>query len=122
MVTFNKGDVILREGQHYSMICQIVTGNCRIEKEVKGSNVAVVLGKMKPDEIFGEINFLTESGASATVIADDDEVDMYFIDGKFLKEKLLITHPKVVVRFYHYLCTILAKRIALREQEGWRKR
>ena len=105
------------------MICQIVSGNCRIEKQLPDQpDISIVLGKMKPGEIFGEITFLTEGPATASVYADDDFVDMYFIDGKYLKETLLETHPQVVVRFYNYLCINLAKRIAQREKEGWRKR
>jgi CRP-like cAMP-binding protein len=123
MLTFAKDDVILREGQKYSLVCQIVNGSCRIEKAVPGSDgVTVELGSLGKGEIFGEINFLTEGRATASVIADEEFVDMYFIDGTYLRDQLFKTHPHVVVRFYHYLCTILASRISQREQEGWGRR
>ena len=121
ILTFSKGDPIMIEGQHYSMICQIVSGTCRIEKQLPDQPISIVLGKMFPGEIFGEITFLTEGTATASVYADED-VDMYFIDGKYLKETLMKTHPHVVVRFYNYLCVNLAKRIAQREKEGWRRK
>lgn len=118
-MTVAKGDTIIQEGQKYSLICQIVSGSCRIEKEVPGSpEEAVVLGLMHPGELFGEITFLTEGVATASVIAEED-VELYFIDGSFLKEELFASHPQLVVRFYHYLCRILSARIAQREQEGW---
>jgi len=118
-MTVAKGDVIIREGQKYSLICQIVSGSCRIEKLVPGSDEEnVVLGVLHPGELFGEITFLTEGVASASVVAEDD-VELYFIDGSYLKDELFLSHPQLVVRFYHYLCRILSARIAQREQEGW---
>ena len=119
ILSFSKGDVILKEGQHYSMIFQILSGSCRIEKTVKENNEYknVILGKMMAGEMFGEVNFLTEAGATATVVADSNVV-MYFIDGEFIKKNLIEADPHLVVRFYHYICTVLAKRILTREQEG----
>lgn len=119
LIKFSPGDIILREGQQYSMICQIATGTCRIEKLVPDSdNISIVLGRISNGEIFGEIQFLTERTASASVIAEDF-VDMYVIDGHFVRDILFKSQPQVTVHFYHYLCSVLSQRVEQREKEGW---
>lgn len=123
IIRFSPGDIIFQEGLKHSIICQITSGTVRIEKLVPGDkNLAVVLDSMGPGEVFGEIQFLTDSVASASVIAQD-YVDMYIIDGDFIKTTLFSANPSLVINFYRYLCMILSKRIIKRESEGWgRKR
>lgn len=116
LMTFSEGDIILEEGKNYMMVCQIASGSCRIEKSVPDSEMSVVLGTMNEGEILGEINFLTGNPASASVIAES-RVDMYVI-GPTIKE-VFSKYPDVVIRFYHFLCSSLAKRIVQREREGW---
>ena len=116
--SFSKGEVIIQENGVYSIIGQIASGVCSIEKQTENGTIA--LGKIGEGEIFGEIQFLTSKSASASVIADSD-VEMYIIDGDFVAGQLFQTDPKIVIKFYHYLCVTIAKRINLRESEGWRR-
>ena len=41
-----------------------------------------VLGRMGFGEVLGTINFLESGGATASVIADEDSVDVYVLEGK----------------------------------------
>lgn len=116
LMTFSEGDAIIEEGKSYMMVCHIASGSCRIEKNLPDSDMSVVLGTMTEGEVFGEINFLTGFLASASVIAES-RVDMYVI-GPTVRD-VFASNPHVVIRFYHYLCTSLAKRIVQREKEGW---
>merc|ERR1712232_420614 len=50
LMTFSKGDVILEEGKNYMMVCQIASGECRIEKNVPESDMSIVLGPMRSGE------------------------------------------------------------------------
>lgn len=118
-LVFHPGDVIVQEGKRYSAIFQIASGSCKIEKAVPGSEShSVVLGILKAGEIFGEMSFFTDNSASATVVAEE-EVEMYMIDGEFVKTSLSKTHPDVMIKFYRYLCSVISRRIEQREEEGW---
>lgn len=116
---FFKNDAILTEGEKVRMICQISSGTCRIEKKhPTEENVSIVIGRLGPGEIFGEINFCTNGTASATVVADSF-VELYFIDAEYLHNEVFPKDPQLVLRFYSYICSVLTKRIVERESEGW---
>lgn len=118
-LVFNAGDVIIQEGKRYSAIFQIASGACKIEKALPGSEShSVVLGTLKAGEIFGEMSFFTEEAASATVVAEE-EVEMYMIDGEYVKTSLSQSNPEVMIKFYRYLCSVISGRIEQREEEGW---
>lgn len=108
-VLYQKDEKIVTEGENYQKIFQIESGSCRIEK-VSNDGVNTVLGTIKEGETFGEISFLEGEGASASVIADGD-VELYIIEGYFINV-LFSTQPGFAGRFYHYLCSILASRLA----------
>jgi len=105
-VVFQKNQTIIEEGQIYQRLYQINKGSCRIEKAKQ------LLGKMSAPEIFGEISFLEggDSGAAATVIPDDSEVELFIIEGYFINV-LFDTQEGFAGRFYYYLCTLLAARL-----------
>ena len=116
IISYKTGDIIFREGEQFPFVCQIASGVCRIEKSTGAEKR--VLGKMVRGEIFGEIQFLTERNASASVFAHTD-VELYRIDGKYVREELFASNPRVVVDFYRYCCATLAKRIDAREKQGF---
>ncbi len=64
-LTFNKNDVVIKEGEVHNRIFQIARGSCRIEKQQTGKP-AIVLGKMTDNEPFGEISFLQGGSATAS--------------------------------------------------------
>jgi len=118
-LSYLAGDVVIHEGKKYSAIFQIASGSCKIEKTVPGHEQhSVVLGRLSAGEIFGEMSFFTNNPASATVLAEDD-VEMYMVDGDFVKTMLAKSHPAIMIKFYRYLCSVLSARIQQREEEGW---
>jgi hypothetical protein len=112
------------------------TGVCRIEKKcpkkkppaenttnTSSANVnqreefeTIVLGTMRDTETFGEISFLEGAPASASVIADSESVTCYIIEGTFINV-LFVAYPSLAGRFYHYLASILARRLRKQERE-----
>jgi CRP-like cAMP-binding protein len=128
ILTFMKGDVIIQQGLYYNVIFQIIRGNCRVEiSETNNDNnyqqssiEKLVELKISQGDIIGEIAMLTGCPADMSVIADDDFVDVYYIDGKYVHDILFQTHPHIVVKFYNYLCLNLVKLISRKEEELWK--
>lgn len=102
-VTFAKGEPVLREGDRSSSLYQIARGSVSIEKN------GVSLRLLEEGHIFGEMSFLERGGqVSANVVAADEKVTVYVIDGGFI-EGLLKVEPGLPGRFYKYLANILAE-------------
>jgi len=113
-----KGTTIIAEGNEFQRIFQIVRGKCRTEAimEVEnGLRKTQSLGSITPNQIFGEVSFVQRKGATATVIADSDEVEMFVIEGYFFK-RLLQIRPELSGRFLHYICSVLQRRINVHDR------
>jgi uncharacterized protein (TIGR02266 family) len=85
--TFEDGQIIFEEGSHGDWVYVIQSGRVEIAKRVEGDKV--VLGVLKPGEIFGEINFFTKTPRAATARAVGRTVvglyDRSFLDEEFNK-------------------------------------
>lgn len=112
--TFTKNQTIIREGEVHNRIFQIAKGKCRIEKTKDDS--ILLLGSMGINEVFGEISFLQEGAATASIVADSDEVDIYIFEGYSINI-LFATQPELASRFFYYLSTMLSSRFEQREKE-----
>lgn len=108
--SFQRNDPIVTEGQIFQRIYQIVDGVCRIEK----AGVSRVLGTMEAGQMFGEISFLISGGATASVIADSEIVEVHVLEGYFINI-LFGMRPEIAGRFYKHLASVLQKRIRSRE-------
>jgi hypothetical protein len=75
---YNQNEIILKQGKEYRGVFQIIKGSCRIEVNGK------VVGKLYEDETFGDVSIIQGGVASASVIADEDEVTLITIDGNYL--------------------------------------
>jgi len=106
-LTFQKDFVIMKEGEEYQRIYQIVRGSCVIEKN------GVALRHLGVGEIFGEMSFIDCTASSASVIATDT-VELFMIEGSTIS-KLLSLKPGLAGRFFKYLATILEERLSQRE-------
>lgn len=118
LLKFQKGDVIIQEGHRHYMICQIVHGTCNIQKILPGSDKPTIVATASEGETLGEIAFIRETTASASVIAKTD-VEMYIIDGLYVRS-LITSNPQLVARIYHFLCCVLTNRITKMESESSR--
>lgn len=71
---------------------------------------------MGEEQTFGEISFLLSGGATASVLADSEIVEVLLLEGYFINI-LFGIHPELAGRFYKYLATTLQRRIRSREEE-----
>lgn len=113
-VTYQKDDIIIKEGEKHRRVFQLLKGEIRFEKLIEGQ--MRVLGKMDKDgdQLFGEISFLEGGKASANVVCDQADTQVAVIEGYFL-ETLFQYYPELSGRFYHYIANILSKRLKQRE-------
>ena len=74
---YQEDEIILTEGAQRRAIFLIKDGVVRVERGHMGFNVEV--SRLHPGEIIGEMSFVEEFGASASVVADSD-VDVDIID------------------------------------------
>jgi len=109
--TFSKDEAIVVEGDSFQRIYQIVEGCCRIEIGGK------VVGFMVTEDTFGEISFLLSGGATASVIADSETVDVYIMEGYFINI-LFGRKQELAGRFYKYLAHELQRRVRIVEENN----
>lgn len=74
LTTYKEGDIILRQGESSRKVYQIVSGICRVEKW--DNNQTQILGRMKAGQMFGEITYFFGGGASVTIIAEEDDMQV----------------------------------------------
>lgn len=105
-VTFRKGETLLQYGKQTKTVYLLVQGSAKIE--VSKASIAEV----GPGEICGEMAFLENGLASATVTAREP-VEAYAIDWATLGD-LFEMFPHLASRLYRSIAVSLSRR--LREQ------
>lgn len=105
---FEPEAVIIKEGEKVNGISVIVAGMVRVEKE-SAAGFKLELARLQRGEIFGEVAFIDQLPASATVTAEQPtrirSINFHTV------EKLLETNPDVFGRFYQSVAVILAGRL-----------
>jgi CRP-like cAMP-binding protein len=114
LVTFNKDEDVVKEGTEMQRIYQIAKGTCRIQITHPTEGPKVV-GSMETGALFGEMSFLEGKGATASVIADSETVEMYILEGHFINI-VFAANPDLSGRFYAYLASVIAERLNAREK------
>jgi CRP-like cAMP-binding protein len=113
-VTFQKDEIVIQKGRQTKLVYLLVKGTARIEADFK-----VRIAQIGPGQISGEMAFLENSSASATVTAEE-ELQAYAIEWSALGD-LFELFPHLASRFYRSVAVILARR--LRDQiigEAWK--
>lgn len=106
-LTFPKGETILAQGSQTRSIYLLVQGYASVESSHAGQGI--YLNQIGPGEIFGEISFLENLGATASVIASET-AEVQVITEQYLLS-LLNSVPGLATRFYHSLALTLAQRL-----------
>lgn len=104
---YRRGDVILQEGGHQRALRIVNSGTVRVEQAQNGRGIALAL--LGPGEIFGEMGFVENAPASASVVAQDDCV-IDVIEGEAL-QSVMASEPGFAVRFYHSIAITLIRRL-----------
>src|SRR5919202_1010241 len=105
---FERNQPILEEGSHRAALFLMVRGASRVERAHFGRGVA--FGRLGPGDVFGESSFLDATPASASILADEDEVEVAVVDGPRLYS-LLASVPGFASRFYQSVAATLAQRL-----------
>jgi CRP-like cAMP-binding protein len=103
-VTFKKGDVLVPRSQKSNGVYLLLKGTARVQ--IPSLATVRAIG---PGEICGEMSFLEDAPASASVIAEGD-VEAYHLD-RLALESLFELFPHLASRFYRSLATNLSQRL-----------
>jgi len=103
-VRFKKGEILIPKGKKENGVYLLLKGTARVQIPLQ--TVAPVIG---PGEICGEMSFLEDAPASASVIAEGD-VEAYHLDHPTL-QSLFELFPHLASRFYRSLATNLSRRL-----------
>lgn len=106
-VTFSLGREIIAQGAPLNNIYIIRRGSAAVE--LNGSRSKVVLAVLGEGDICGEMGFVQQGIASASVVAQMD-VDADEVSVRDLQQ-LTATYPGLAARLYHSLAGILADRL-----------
>ncbi len=106
-IEYERDHLILEEGSLRQAIFIIIKGRVRVQRVHSEKEIAYV--HLGPGEIFGEMSFIENLGASASVYADEN-VSVQYIEGRHLNS-LIASVPGFGTRFYQSLAIILARRL-----------
>jgi extracellular factor (EF) 3-hydroxypalmitic acid methyl ester biosynthesis protein len=101
---FKKDDVLVQAGKQNKTVYLLVKGNARVESSAKA-----FIARIEPGEIFGEMSFLENGVASASVTAAG-ELDVCAIEWSSLHD-LFELYPHLGSRFYRSLAVNLSRRL-----------
>jgi|ERR1022692_4550949 CRP-like cAMP-binding protein len=117
-VTFGLGEEIIAEGAPLDSLYIIRSGSAAVE--LNGAHSKVVLAVLERNDICGEMGFVQEGVASASVVAQADvEADNLSVQDL---RQLTDTYPGLAARLYHSLASILAQRLVHTSAELMRLR
>jgi CRP-like cAMP-binding protein len=102
-VQFKDGAILIQKGKRANGVYLLLKGSARVVIPSKPSRT------LGPGEICGEMSFLEDSAASASVIAEGD-VEAYHLDRPTL-QSLFELYPHLGSRFYRSLATNLSHRL-----------
>ena len=106
-VTYVAGEVVLNEGKETPGIFVLRSGRVKIEKRY--SKLPHTVTTLGPGEVFGEVSFIDDYLASASVIAlEASEADLLAKADVF---SLLASVPGLSSRFYQSLALKLSERL-----------
>jgi CRP-like cAMP-binding protein len=111
-ICFEKDQFLIREGSAAKTIYLLRTGKVRVERNNGGGRALLVT--LGPGSIFGEMAFIEDALASATVVADS-KVEVDALEVPDLKQ-MFEAFPHFAARFYRSVAVTLSQR--LRETSG----
>jgi CRP-like cAMP-binding protein len=106
--TYELGDPIIREGVRGDGLSIILRGEAAVE--LAGAGSRAVVAQLGPGDVCGDMAFLEQGKASATVVARDEQVEVDQIAFSELSN-ILDAFPGLASRFYHSLALVLVQRL-----------
>ena len=107
---FKPGDALIKEGDEHTSLFIIVKGEVKVQRD-HGEGFTIELSRHGPGEIFGDMSFLEDQSASASVVAaEDDEVLTFVISHEHIRMTTQ-GNPAFAGHFYQSLAEILSRRL-----------
>jgi CRP/FNR family cyclic AMP-dependent transcriptional regulator len=103
-VSFSKGQIVVQRTKKSNGVYLFLKGTARVDLSLKPPPAEI-----GPGEICGEMSFLEDAPASASVVAQQ-EIDAYYVDRPTL-EGLFELFPHLASRFYRSLAINLSRRL-----------
>jgi CRP-like cAMP-binding protein len=100
---FRKGDVLIQQGKQVRTVYILVNGTAKVESS------KAVIAHIGPGQVCGEMAFLENGAASASVTAEQDG-EACALDWKALSD-LFELFPHLGSRFYRSLAVSLSRRL-----------
>ena len=102
VLAFNKGDTIIKEGDHYTSLYLLIRGSAQVTRTGYDSPIAL----LKAGSVFGEISFLTRRARQSNVIAYENILALKIDDDFFAKLDAAMRD-----NIKNYLIELLANRL-----------
>lgn len=102
VLAFNKGDTIIKEGEHYTSLYLLIRGSAQVTRTGYDSPIAL----LKAGSVFGEISFLTRRARQSNVIAHENILALKIDDDFFAKLDATMRD-----KIKNYLIELLANRL-----------
>ena len=115
--TYNKGDIILKQGEPSSTLYVIWSGSVSIS--LLCNDITIQLGEKYTGSWVGELGFIDAGPASATITANKDTTLLTLDEDGF--QDLLKNHPDIVTRLLQTLSQNLAERLRETKQHAFKK-
>lgn len=112
-MTYKKNERILTQGERPYRIYHISKGVCRVEMtspDKDKGGAPIVVGKMQTNQMFGELSYMFGGCAKVTVIADQDGVEVYYLERSSL-EKIFAEKPLLGGKFYKFIAEQMASEV-----------
>jgi len=103
-LNFKKDETLIQLGKQPTTVFVIMNGRAQVR-----NGLGVTIARISPGEICGEMAFLENTHASATVVAEEPMV-VYGIDWPILQD-LFELYPHLASRFYRSLAVGLSRRL-----------
>lgn len=101
---YNRGDIIIEEGDESTAIYLLLKGSVLIVKKADGHTIR--LAKLKPGEIFGEMSFFSKKIRHSDALANDD-VQVLRMDSNFFEK----VEPGIRDKVKNYFIELLVNRL-----------
>ncbi len=101
------GEAIVTEGDTRQALNILRQGQARVERS--HGDFRVEISQLDVGEIFGEMGFVEDFEASASVVADG-ACQLDVISGDYIRN-LLEPEPEFAARFYHSIAELLSRRL-----------
>jgi CRP-like cAMP-binding protein len=101
---FKKDEILIQQGKQPGAVFVIMSGRGQIR-----NGFGVTIARISPGEICGEMAFLENTHASASVVAEEAMV-VYGVDWPILQD-LFELYPHLASRFYRSLAVSLSRRL-----------